>query len=166
MASEDINQWRIGGHLGRDAELRYTASGRPQMTFSVASERHVRQENGDLKPVTDWWDVVVWGRLAEDYSTQLQLDKGAAVIVEGRASKRSWDKDDGTKQWRFELIAARVEVLGQARRRAQQAVRGGGGGQFVPGPDGRGWQQESDIRRPANAVPAGEEIDPDDLPFE
>lgn len=76
----------VMGNLGRDPEMRYTPGGKPVTSFSVAvSRRHTKPE-GRRAEVTDWFNVVAWGRLAEICSQY--LTKGSMVYVEGRLEAR------------------------------------------------------------------------------
>jgi len=55
----------IIGHLGRDPELRYTPSGRPVTSFTVATGRTWNSPTGEHHTETEWFNVVAWGNLAE-----------------------------------------------------------------------------------------------------
>ncbi len=59
--------------------------------------------------MTDWFNVVAWGRLAEICSQY--LTKGSTVYVEGRLETRSWEGDNGQKHYRTELVASDVNIL-------------------------------------------------------
>ncbi|HVO42031.1 MAG TPA: single-stranded DNA-binding protein, partial [Aggregatilineales bacterium] len=63
--SRGLNKVMIIGHLGRDPELRYTPSGRPVASFSVATSRTWTSAEGDRREETEWFNVVAWGNLAE-----------------------------------------------------------------------------------------------------
>jgi single-strand DNA-binding protein len=60
-----LNKVMIIGHLGRDPELRYTPSGRPVASFSVATSRSWTSSEGERREETEWFNVVAWGNLAE-----------------------------------------------------------------------------------------------------
>lgn len=139
MAS--LNRVFLIGNVGRDAELRFLANGTAQASFSLAVNRNQRGPDGEWKQETDWFNVVAWQELAERLATgERPLTKGQQVYVEGRLSIRSWDGDDGKKQYRTEIVANSVQALG--------AKREGGSN------TNNGWQT------------AGADTDPDDLPFE
>ena len=63
--SRGLNKVMIIGHLGRDPEMRYTPSGRPVTTFSVATSRSWSTVDGERHQETEWFNVVAWGNLAE-----------------------------------------------------------------------------------------------------
>jgi len=96
------NQVAIAGGLGRDPELRYTASGRAMASFGVAVERRW-QKDGEWTGETSWFNVTCWGDLAEHAAQSLQ--KGMRVVVIGRLQQRSWDTDEGDKRSVVEIVA-------------------------------------------------------------
>ncbi|RIK21488.1 MAG: single-stranded DNA-binding protein [Chloroflexi bacterium] len=100
-----LNKVMIIGRLGRDPEMRYTPSGKPVTSFSVAVSRTYTKPEGERVEETDWFNVVAWGRLAEICSQY--LTKGSLVYVEGRLETRSWEGDNGQKHYRTEVVAGR-----------------------------------------------------------
>jgi len=76
-----LNKVLIIGRLGREPEMRYTPSGRPVTSFSVATSRTWTTPDGDRREETEWFNVVAWGNLAE--ICKQQLTKGQQVYVEG-----------------------------------------------------------------------------------
>ncbi|MDP3450310.1 MAG: single-stranded DNA-binding protein, partial [Anaerolineaceae bacterium] len=75
--SRDLNKVMIIGHLGRDPEMRYTPSGRPVTTFTVATNRTWNTSDGEKHNETEWFNVVSWGNLAE--ICKQYLSKGQQV---------------------------------------------------------------------------------------
>lgn len=111
-----LNKVMIIGHLGRDPELRYTPSGRPVASFSVATSRAWTSSEGERREETEWFNVVAWGNLAE--ICKAHLTKGQQVYVEGRLQTRGWEDENGTRHYRTELVASEMILLGD-RRTAQ-----------------------------------------------
>lgn len=107
-----LNRCQIIGNLGKDAELRYTASALAKCEFGVAVTTRVK--NGDRweDGATEWFNVVVWRDLAE--RTAAWATKGTKVFVEGHISTRSWDGNDGVKHYRTELMAEKIERIARA----------------------------------------------------
>lgn len=108
-----LNKVMIIGSLGRDPELRYTPSGRPVASFSVATSRTWTSSEGERREETEWFNVVAWGNLAEICKTH--LNKGQQVYVEGRLQTRGWEDDNGTRHYRTELVANEMILLGDRR---------------------------------------------------
>jgi single-strand DNA-binding protein len=98
------------GHLGRDAELRYTPGGAAVASFSVAtSETWKDKTTNERKEQTEWHRVVLWGKAAEAIAQY--LTKGKQVAVEGKLQTRAWEKD-GVKRYATDIKADRVVLLG------------------------------------------------------
>lgn len=105
-----LNKVIIIGHVGRDPEMRYTPSGRPVTSFSVAVGRTWTSSEGERHEETEWFNVVAWGTLAEICKTHLM--KGHQVYIEGRLQTRSWEDDNGKRHFRTELVANEMILLG------------------------------------------------------
>lgn len=67
-----LNKVQIIGHLGKDPEMRYTPSGKPVTTFSVAVSRTWNSPDGERHNETEWFNIVAWGPLAETCKTFFQ----------------------------------------------------------------------------------------------
>ncbi|HZQ08889.1 MAG TPA: single-stranded DNA-binding protein [Anaerolineae bacterium] len=115
-----LNKVMIIGNLGRDPEMRYTPSGKPVTSFSVAVSRTYMKPEGERAEVTDWFNVVAWGRLAEICSQY--LTKGSMVYVEGRLETRSWEGDNGQKHYRTEVVANDVNILERKGGRQEETA--------------------------------------------
>jgi single-strand DNA-binding protein len=104
-----LNKVMIMGNLGRDPEMRYTPSGRPVTSFSVATNRSWVNAAGERREETEWFNVVAWGNLAE--ICKQHLTKGQHVYVEGRLQTRAWEDQNGKKHYRTELVANEMIML-------------------------------------------------------
>ena len=154
MASRSVNKVILVGHLGKDAETRFTPAGVSVTTFSVATNRRWKdQQTGEWKEETDWANVVLWRQ--ENLANY--LTKGKQVYVEGRLQTRSYDDKDGKKQYRTEVVADDVILLGG---------RGGDGGGM---PDSSNqpvsMPRNAQRSRPAEEPAADQGITDDDVPF-
>ena len=107
----------IVGNLGKDPEMRYTPSGQPVTSFSVASGRSYTNNNGEKVDETVWFRVTAWGKLAETCNQYLR--KGRMVLIEGRlvpdknGGPRTFTRQDGTTGASFEVNASTVRFLGR-----------------------------------------------------
>jgi single-strand DNA-binding protein len=97
------------GNLGTEPEMRFTPSGNPVTTFSIATNRAYNTPDGERKEETEWFSIVTWSRLAE--TCNQYLTKGQKIYVEGRLHTRTWDGQDGQKHYRTEIIANQVIFL-------------------------------------------------------
>lgn len=117
--SRGLNKVMIIGNLGRDPEMRYTPSGRPVTTFSVATSRTWNTSEGEKHVETEWFNVVAWSNLAE--ICKQYLAKGQQVYIEGRLQSRHWDDQEGNKHTSVEVVANEMIILGE-RREAGEAT--------------------------------------------
>ncbi|MGB8252296.1 MAG: single-stranded DNA-binding protein [Anaerolineaceae bacterium] len=115
--SRSLNKVMIIGHLGRDPELRYTPSGRPVTTFTVATGRTWNSPTGERHTETEWFNVVAWGNLAE--ICKQFLTKGQQVYIDGRLQTRRWDDTEGNKHTTVEIVASEMMALGEKHENHQ-----------------------------------------------
>jgi single-strand DNA-binding protein len=109
-----LNKVMIIGYVGREPEMRYTPSGRPVTSFSVATSRSWTSSEGDRREETEWFNVVAWGNLAE--ICKVPLTKSQQVYIEGRLQTRGWEDETGKKHFRTELVANEMILLGERRQ--------------------------------------------------
>jgi single-strand DNA-binding protein len=136
-----LNKAMIIGNVGTIPEMRFTPSGKPVASFSVATNRSYSTPEGERKEETEWFNVIVWNRLAEQCNQY--LGKGRLVYAEGRLHTRTWQSTDGQKHYKTELIANRVSFLDRK---------------------GNNEATNNEVEKPAGE-PEGEMIEPDDIPF-
>jgi len=117
----------VVGHLGRDPEMRYTPSGVPVTSFSVATTRKWTNANGEQQEKTTWFRVTCWRKLAE--STAQYLQKGRLVLVEGDVEASAWTDREGAARASLELTATTVRFLG-GRGEVSEGIPGEPGGEL------------------------------------
>ena len=104
-----MNKVFLIGRLSRDPELRHTTSGTAVCQINVAISRPVTQGS---EPQTDFINVVVWNKQAENVARY--LSKGRQIAIEGRIQTRNYDNNEGKRTYVTEVIASNVEFLGSA----------------------------------------------------
>jgi len=117
----------VVGHLGRDPEMRYTPSGVPVTSFSVATTRKWTNANGEQQEKTTWFRVTCWRKLAE--LTAQYLQKGRLVLVEGDVEASAWTDREGAARASLELTATTVKFLG-GRGEVSEGIPGEPGGEL------------------------------------
>ncbi len=129
------------GRLTRDPELRYTTSGIPVATFSLAVDKGLSREKkmemeSKGQPTADFINIVVYGKQAENCANY--LGKGRLTAVQGRIQTRSYDANDGTRRYVTEVIANRVEFIewGNSSSGSGYGSSYGGGDMDFPDIDG------------------------------
>lgn len=128
--SRGLNKVMIIGHLGRDPEMRYTPSGRPVTTFTMAVSRSWNTVDGERHSETEWFNVVAWGNLAE--ICKQYLNKGQQVYIEGRLQTRRWEDKEGNKRTSIEVVANEMMMLGDRRDNNQSQEGTADEGQAEP----------------------------------
>lgn len=108
-----LNKVLLIGRLGRDPEMRYTPSGKPVTTFSIATSRSWNTSDGDKHSETEWFNIVAWGSLAE--ICKQFLTKNRLVYIEGRLQTRHWEDNDGNKRTSTEIVANEMIMLDEKK---------------------------------------------------
>ncbi len=144
-----LNLILLIGNAGRDAELRYTASGRAVASFSMAVNRSY-QVNNEWQEETEWFNVSVWGQQAENVANSVR--RGAKVFIEGRLSTREYTNQAGATRTSLDVNAFRVINL--TRREEGEE---GGYGSYPPAPETAQPYGGGQSQQPAQAAPSGYE---------
>lgn len=109
MAS--YNRVVVMGNLTRDPEYKQLASGQAVCRLGLAINRQFKnRQTGNLVQEVCYIDVDVWGAQAE--SCRQYLQKGRAVLVEGRLKLDSWEDANGQSRSKHSIVADRVVFLG------------------------------------------------------
>ena len=107
-----INKAILMGRLTRDPELRHTGSGTPVCSFSIAIDNGYGENRQ-----TDFINCVAWNKTAE--FVEKYFTKGRMIIVVGRISTRTWEGQDGKKNYVTEVVASEVS-FGESKRNAEE----------------------------------------------
>ncbi|MFC1888317.1 single-stranded DNA-binding protein [Thermodesulfobacteriota bacterium] len=145
MARGGLNKVMLIGNLGRDPEIRYTASGKPVANFSMATTEVWNKKDGEREEKTEWHNIVAFGRLAE--ICEQYLGKGKQIYIEGRLQTKDWETREGEKRKSTEIIANTMVMLGRPDDRHQV-------------PSGSGDRPAPSVESPAPTTP-----EEDDIPF-
>jgi single-strand DNA-binding protein len=116
-----FNKVILLGNLTRDPEVRYTPSGTAVASFAIAVNRKYKQGE-ETKDEVSYIDIVVFGKTAENCGQY--LNKGDAILVEGRLQQRRWDdKDSGQKRSKVEVVAQLVNFMPKRSGQAGQSSK-------------------------------------------
>ena len=102
-----VNNVIMMGNLTRDPELKKLPSGNVVCGLSIANNRTYLNKGAKITEVS-YFDVEVWGAIAEDCSKY--LTKGSGIIVEGRLKQDRWEKEGKTYS-RVKITADDVRFL-------------------------------------------------------
>ena|SRR5688572_24202134 len=106
----DLNKVMLIGRLTRDPESKTTPQGVALTTFGLATGRVWKDDQGNQRDATEFHNVVAWRRLAEICAQY--LTKGKQIYIEGHLQTRTWDGQDGKKNYRTEVVADNMIMLG------------------------------------------------------
>lgn len=154
-----LNKVFLIGNLTRDPEIKALPSGSKVASISLATNRVWKDQAGARQEATEYHNLVSFGRQAENLAQYAR--KGSSLFVEGRIQTRSWDGQDGKKNYRTEIIIDSFQFGPKA---------GGFDGQSASRPSMSGV---SDAEAPQKGAPADldtieypdEEINLEDIPF-
>lgn len=98
-----MNQLQLLGNLARDAELRFTKSGKAVAIFTVAATNtYIDSTTNETKEQTAFINCVAWGKTGEAVSN---CKKGERLFVNGRIQTRSYEDSNGQKKYVTEVVA-------------------------------------------------------------
>ena len=122
-----VNKVILVGNLGKDPEIKYTASGAAIANLTLAtSESWNDKQSGEKVEKTEWHRVVAFQRLAEIMGEYLR--KGSQVYIEGKIQTRKWQDQNGQDRWTTEVVANEMQMLGARGGEGGGQPQGGGGG--------------------------------------
>jgi single-strand DNA-binding protein len=162
-----INKVILLGNLGKDPEVRVTPGGMTIARFPLATGERKKDQSGQWVDHTEWHNIVVFGKTAEN--CQRFLKKGRQAFVEGKIRTNKWQDKEGKDRYTTEILADTVQFVGGARGEA-------GEGDYSSGPANdnilAGIPTADSMPKAANAGSRGgasmdEPItfDDDDIPF-
>jgi single-strand DNA-binding protein len=163
MASRSVNKVILIGHLGKDAETKFTPSGISISKFTLATNRRTKdQQSGEWKDITDWHNIAMWR--TENVANFLL--KGKQIYLEGRLETRSWEDKEGQKKYMTEVVCEAQSLV----------LLGGGGGRGDAPSEGSGdYERPVSMPRSAQRPQAAPSAQPaedfnqgitdDDVPF-
>ena len=114
-----LNKVMLIGNVGKDPEVRYLENNpsaqpgtNPKVAqFTMATTERFRDRNGETRENTEWHNIVAWRGLAD--LAEKYIRKGSQIYVEGQIRTRSWTDQAGAKQYRTEIIANAIQLLGR-----------------------------------------------------
>lgn len=153
-----MNIWSFTGNLGKDAEVRYSASGMAICSFPVA----VKSGYGD-KEKTTWVICTLFGKRAEGRLPEF-LIKGAQIAISGESFLDEWEDKEGLKRSTLKVNVNNLDLVGG---RPDASSEGGGGDNRPQTAQQPQAVQQTTQPAPQAASPAMDSTDDfnDDLPF-
>lgn len=117
-----INNVVVVGRLTRAVDLRYTSNGTAYASFTLATDRDFKNQNGERE--TDFINCVMWRKPAENLANYTK--KGSLIGVEGRIQTRNYDNQQGQRVYVTEVLAERFHFLESAKKDDNGVLSNGG----------------------------------------
>jgi len=114
-----LNKIVVVANLTKDPELRYTPNGTAVCNLRLAINRKYKSGE-EFKEETCFITAIVWGKRAENCNEYLK--KGNPIFIEGRLQSRSWDGQDGKKQYATEIVAENIQFLDRTKEGTSQEI--------------------------------------------
>lgn len=147
-----LNKVMLIGNIGKDPDIKTLQSGRKVVSFSLATSKSYRDNNGERKEETQWHNIVLWGKIAETFEN-IGIVKGTQLYIEGEITNRSWtDQTTGQKRYTTEINVSSFQILSSRNTQGTSGNGASNGGAY-------GANQQT---RPQPAYNASDE---DELPF-
>ena len=131
MAS--LNKVMLIGNLGKDPEVRFTASGQAVASFSLATSEKFKGKSGEMEERTEWHNITLWGKLAEIAGEY--LSKGKTVYIEGRLQTRKWQDKSGNDRYTTDIVGDKMQML------SPKGERSGGETSSTPKTGGSSYEE-------------------------
>lgn len=121
-----VNKVILLGNLGKDPELRYSAGQMAIASFSLATNERKKDQSGQWVDHTEWHNIVVFGKTAENCANFLK--KGRQAYIEGSIRSRKWQDKEGKDRYTTEVLANTVQFIGGRDGARDDGMRDGGTG--------------------------------------
>jgi single-strand DNA-binding protein len=129
-----VNKVILIGNLGKDPEIKNTASGNPVCRFSLATNETWKDKAGNAQERTEWHSVVAFGKLAEICGQY--LTKGRLCYVEGSIRSGKWEDREGNERKSYDIVARHMRMLSSSNGNgARGKTRGGSPESQAPAED-------------------------------
>lgn len=147
-----LNRATLIGNIGKDPEIKTLQNGRKFVSFSLATSKRYRDNNGEQKEETQWHNIVIWGKTAETFEN-IGIVKGTQLYIEGEITNRIWtDQTTGQKRNTTEINVSSFQILSSRNTQVTSGNGASNGGAY-------GANQQT---RPQPAYNSSDDFD---LPF-
>ena len=105
---DGMNEVRLIGSVGKDAETKFVGESSQKASFSLATNRTYKK-NGEKTTETEWHNIEVWGDTAK-FAGQY-VKKGSLALVAGRIKYEKWEDKEGKSHSKTVIIADRIQLF-------------------------------------------------------
>ncbi len=114
------NKIQLIGRIGTDIETRKFDSGNLKASFRMATSETYKDTQGNKQEVTQWHNIIAWGKLAEILEKYTQ--KGSEIMLEGKLVYRMWETKEGEKKYITEIETRDLRLMGSAPKTEAGAI--------------------------------------------
>jgi single-strand DNA-binding protein len=157
----NLNKVILIGNITKDIEVKSLPSGISVTSFGLATNRKWKDKDGNKQEQAEFHNIIAFGKQAE--VLKQYCSKGDQLFIEGRLQTRNWDKEDGTKAYRTEIILENFQFGNKAEKKETQ-TNTTLNDTFLTGTM---YLRQKDEERPSEDVIDldGRVLNPDDIPF-
>ena len=116
-----VNKITLIGNVGQDPEIRRLDNGTPIGKFSLATSESYKDAAGELQTQTEWHNLSVWSKNAEN--AEKLLKKGSLVYVEGKITYRKYTDKNGVERTATDIVVNSFRVLGKKENTSASEVK-------------------------------------------
>jgi single-strand DNA-binding protein len=101
-----MNNVKLIGNIGKEVTVKNFDNNK-LITFSLATSESYQNKNSEHVNNTTWHNIVIWGKLADQYEEMLA--KGKFIMVEGKLHNRNYLNKENQKVFITEIVASKIE---------------------------------------------------------
>ena len=101
----------------KDPEIKEISNGNKVGKFTLATKESYKDKNGQWQDITDWHNIVVWGKLADKVN---KISRGDIVSLTGKVKTRKWQDKSGQNRYTTEIVTDSLTV---EKRSAKQGTQ-------------------------------------------
>ena len=103
------NKVQLLGHVGQEPEISLLEDGKKMAKFSMATNEHYTNAQGEKVEKTHWHRIVFWNKATE--IVEQHVHKGTRLVIEGKLTTHSWEDEAGVKHYRSEIVGRELMLL-------------------------------------------------------
>lgn len=115
-----VNKVVLVGYLGKTPELKKVSSGAMKASFTVATNDFITNKKGEQQTLTEWHNIIAWGKLAEICGQYLH--KGSQVYLSGKIQYRSYEDRNGNKRFITEVVIDDMQMPNQTKEQTASST--------------------------------------------
>lgn len=116
-----VNKIILLGRLTKDPERKALSNGNSVVNFGLATNRNWKTKEGEKKEEVTFHNISAYGKVGDIIADFVK--KGHLLYLTGRVENRSWDKEDGTKAYKTEVVVEEVKLMPNRNTQTTEAPK-------------------------------------------